>query len=94
MSAKELFAALLSTDNNVRTEAEVRKNFLKKFVKELEIAYHVYLTRKLVKFQKVNFFRQTARFVLNLQSDQRIFTRKVVKFRKFNFFPSNCNFLF
>ena len=50
MSAKELFAALLSTDNNVRTEAEVRKNFSKKFVKELEIAYHVYLMRKIVNF--------------------------------------------
>ena len=50
MSAKELFAALLSTDNNVRTEAEVRKNFANKFVKELEIAYHVYLMRKIVNF--------------------------------------------
>ena len=40
MSAKELFAALLSTDNNVRSEAEVRlkKKLLKNFVKMLEIA--------------------------------------------------------
>ena len=56
MSAKELFAALLSTDNNVRTEAEVRKNYSKKFAKELEIAYHVYLTRKNSQIPKVEFF--------------------------------------
>ena len=41
--------------------------------------------RKIVKLQKVDFFRQIVIFVLNLQRSLRIFTKKIVKLQKVDF---------